>query len=218
MSTSHKNHEPRDPSERQIRRTFLNEALLPPPVAIQREQSPEETRLQTLDPTVAELRFLAFVKYARSTLGYTRCKTAADVDAVRRARNAEAKKRRLRIRQLDHRRAAIEQTDEANKLTEQIVDLRRALREVSSDSQIGRNKGDGGAPPSAATDAYQLFMTIADMLGVPVSKVVRATYSHPNFVPDERFIQRELNALRVWKHGEQKRRRALAAVTLKAVS
>jgi hypothetical protein len=160
---------------------------------------------RSLEPDAVELRLVEFANHARSRLGYTSCLTAKDVSTVRAQRDAEAAQLRRKIRVLDNTRTAYDTNKKHdvrqwNVLTRKITTLRRRLRLVSSDSQISRNAGDGGRPPSAADEAHQLVVQIAELLGVTTARVVRAVFGHLEGRDVGRFIAAEMGRVRVWKH------------------
>jgi hypothetical protein len=208
----------RDPSERAIRRTLLNAGLLPPPIQVPEglrskplDEQTAWTRARSVNRDARDLRLQAFSLHVRSRLGYGHCATVEDILAARDTRDKTAAKLRREIRALDNKRASVNRDSAAgvrawNTMTRRLTRLRRSLREMSSDSQLARNGGRGGRPPSTADDTYQLIIEIAEMLEMAPSKVLRATFEHVRDA--ERFIKREMTNLRVWKHRHAGSRRA----------
>jgi hypothetical protein len=189
---------PKDPSDRDLFRSFINSAFLLP------EGRPLTASLQ-------KKRLELMMASERRRLGVAECTTAEEVVEVGRRRDEEASRLRHEIHVLDVRRSRIdppthETAERWVQTYNEIQALRRKQIGLVGEAPVGmaRNLGAGGRPATWASALFSRTQVIAAALDERPAVTLRALFAHLEDNDRSRaFVRKMLDRFRQWRHRQR---------------
>jgi hypothetical protein len=154
------------------------------------------------NPRVHDARVQDYARWLRERLHIDGCRSSAQVLAVRKRLDADARKERARIKRLASKRRALGDGAGRSAVHAELTRRRKKLLAFALDSMPGRNDGHGGRPRPVAHVAYVWFEAVADLLQEEVEVVVRATYACLDDVNE--FSSRELRNMRALRFRQRR--------------